>query len=314
MLLGVEFESATRFSRSMLIALASLFGCQAKPVSLDFGYGVIHLDKKFRHRADQNDHEPTYKAFHFTRVNDTHLNGQTSYAEQLVLSTPAQACKFQLNPTGAITEATPNFRFAAAQYDRDPVHVPAIVACLTNKAQNRSLSWYGFAKHYTPESAHKYLAQIDATLDLDPIPPAIFEESQRWSGNAWMEAYFQNKPKLIEALEKQGLDLPFQPDIGALSTWQRKADIAAAIDGERPAHLHFVQAAGTKPTTTLRFEAGRWRQSGSVKISADLLPEFAEKLDKSKSHSYKVCRFNLWQKLPEVGNAILTWLEQCRKP
>jgi hypothetical protein len=74
-----------------------------------------------------------------------------------------------------------------------------------------------------------------------------------------------------------------------------------------------VQPAGEKATTTLRFENGRWRQSGPTQISADLLPDFAAKLDKTKSHSYKVCRFNLWQPLPQEDNAILTWLEQCRK-
>lgn len=303
--------------RPMLWAsLLSLFGCQAKPLPLDFGYGVIHLDKKFRFRADQTDREPTHLQFHFTLVNDTHLNGQTSYAEHLTLSVPAQPCRFPLQATSAIqtvSEGSVAFQYAAAQYDRDPVHEPAIVACLTNHAKSRTLSWYGFAKRYKPEAAKQYLMRIDASLEVDSIPNTRWEDYKKWGGNGWMEAYFANKPKLIAALEAQGLDLPLQPYIGALSTWQRKDGVSVAIDGERPAHLHFVQTVATNPTTTLRFEAGRWRQSGAVHISADLLPEFAEKLDKKQRHNFRVCRFNLWQPLPQEGNAILTWLEQCRK-
>jgi hypothetical protein len=297
-------------------SLLSLVGAQAKFVPLDFGYGVIHLDKKFRFRADQTDREPTHLRFHFTLVNDTHLNGQTSYAEELTLSVPAQPCRFPLKASSAVqtlTEGSIEFQYAMAQYDRDPVHEAVIVGCLTNHAKSRTLSWYGFAKRYKAEAAKEYLMRIDASLEVDPISEAKWEEYRAWAANGWMEANFANKPKLIAALERQGFDLPYQPYIGALSTWQRKDGASVAIDGERPAHLHFVQAASTNPTTTLRFEAGRWRQSGSVQISADLLPEFAEKLDKTRTHNFRVCRFNLWQPLPQEGNAILTWLEQCRK-
>lgn len=300
-------------------SILSLFGCQAKPIPLDFGHGIIHLDKKFRHRPDQTDYEPTHVKFYFTRVNDTHFNGQTSYAEELTLTTHAQPCSFPLKAKSELTTSTDgplDFQSATAQYDRDPIHEPALVLCLTNKSKNRSLSWYGYAKHYKLEAAKQYLKQIDATLELDPITQQSLESYKTWSGNAWMEAYFENKPKLIAALEKHGLEIPYQPYIGALSNWQpskTNQNLMAAIDGQRPAHLHIIESIANNPTTTLTYANNRWRQQGPTPISTDLLPELTAQLDKKLTHNYKVCRFNLWQPLPKDGNAILTWLDQCRK-
>lgn len=69
-----------------LLSLLTLSCFRSDPVEIDFGDGKIELPKKFQHRAGYTERDPDSVRHHFQLMNDTHWNGQTSYAEGLVVS------------------------------------------------------------------------------------------------------------------------------------------------------------------------------------------------------------------------------------
>jgi len=252
---------------ALLLTLLT-FGCyKQKAITFDFGHGSIELPKDFRFDDRKTDRDPDSVRFTFTRVNDTHMNGQTSYAEYVVVSHLApnlsEASVRQFLNKGrydALSIKQPysiekdvglEFQISSTQYERHPVSEPAIVIRLIDFPNRRVIGWYGYTKRYKLAKAKEYLKQILASLTLDPALDKRFADYEKWQGNDWMGAYFDNQKLLAPALDTIGLETPFQQFIGDVGNWQSKGNFHVAIDGERPAHLHLVEVTNTQPCSTM---------------------------------------------------------------
>jgi hypothetical protein len=325
------------------------FGCRQNPrwekqkeTVVDFGSGRIRLPRDFRFDPGKTEREPDSIRLYFSRVNDTHLNGQTSYAEGLVvtylsprLDDPEFQRRLQQAAYDAMSLRHPEriehdgsleWQSGSGLYDRNPVHEPAVMVRLIDRQRRVVLGWYGYQKRYTVEQAKANLRRALQSLEFEPGLDDRFADYEKWRGNDWMEAYFENNKLLIAALQKFGLELPFQGYIGSVSSWESKGEWSVAIDGERPASLHLVRQVGVlpasstipaAPVTCFRIESGEWKQHagpGAEAISSDLRRSFADALkDKSKTYVFRVYRFNYWQELPKDGNGSAEWIEQSRE-
>ncbi len=293
-------------------------GCfKQKAVTLDFGHGTITLHKDFRFEPREIQREPDSVRFAFTRVNDTHWNGQTSYAEKIVVSHLApdldpQAFRKLLNaghydafftkqPYSIEPQENLEFQISSGQYEQQPVSERAHVIRLIDLPNRRVIAWYGYAKRYKVPEDKTYLKQILASLTIDKQIDTRFPDYKKWEGNDWMEAYFDNRDRFAQALDILGLSTPFQPYIGDVSKWESKENWHVAIDGDRPSIVHLVQSNTQQPCSTIN------------DISPILHRSFQEILLNQKSRNcFKVHHFNLWQKLPEAGNPIAGWVKSIR--
>jgi len=302
---------------ALLLSLLTLGCFKQKAVTLDFGYGTINLHKDFRFEPREIQREPDSARFAFTRVNDTHMNGQTSYAEKLVISHLApdldlQAFRKLLNsshydalptkqPYSIEQEDNLEFQISSTQYERHPVSERAIVIRLIDFPNRRVIGWYGYAKRFKVPEAKAYLKQILTTLTIDKQIDTRFPDYKKWEGNDWMEAYFNNRDRFAEALDILGLTTPSQQYIGDVSNWESKDNWHVAVDGDRPSLVHLVQTNVQQPCSTMN------------DISPILRRSFQEILSKLNSpNCFKVHHFNLWQKLPEAGNPIADWVKSIR--
>jgi hypothetical protein len=307
---------------ALLLTLLT-FGCyRSKPATIDFGHGSIVLDKEYRFDERQTRREPESVRFMFTLVNDTHINGQTSYAENLMVSHLAPSLSepdfrklLNKGQFDVLSTKTPysiemdgnlEFQISSTIYERHPVTQPAILVRLIDYPNRRVIGWYGYTKHYKPAKAKEYLKQVLASVTLDPaVLDARFADYEKWKGNDWMGAYFDNQKLLAPALDTIGFETPFHQFIGDVSTWQSKGNLHLAIDGERPAYLHLVEVTGDQPCATIN------------DISPDLRPGFKKIFEKQGLPTcFKVHKFNFWLPQPTEGNTILDWINTSlkRKP
>ncbi len=302
---------------SLLLSVIS-FGCySSKPAAFDFGYGTVELPKAYRFDPRGTERLPDHVRFLFTRVNDTYWNGQTSYAENLVLSVinpnlSDATTRALINRGGldALSTKQPfsseidsglEFQIAAAHYERHPVNEAATVVRLIDRPRRRVLAWYGYNKHYSVAKAKSYLKEINNSIQIDPAIYTRFPDYEKWKGNAWMDAYFENKTLLIEALKPYNLGLPFQQYIGDTSAWESHENLMVAIDGERPAQLHFVELHTGQPCSSLN------------EISPDLRLSFRESFQgKPLPACFKVHKLNFWIKHTGGPNPIEAWLRSVR--
>ncbi len=289
--------------RLTLLGLLTLGCWREKTVPFDFGDGTIQLPEKFRQQHRATEREPDSIRHYFRRVYDTHLNGQTSYAEELVISrlapTLAEQEFRQLLARGHFDAMTSQqgyetrmsdgweWQFGERLYEQHPVKEPALVVRLIDWPRRAVLTWYGYRKHFDQTQAQAHLRTIYQSLVwLDADWAARFRQYEQWKGNGWMDAYFENLPQLTAALEKLGLKVPYQEYIGSVSNWERNGRWAAAIDGERPGHLHLVDLEATG-TCSAREE-----------ISPDLRAGFAAL---GVAGCIRVHRLNLWEKQPDIA-------------
>lgn len=299
---------------ALLLTLLT-FGCyKQKAVTHDFGYGTIDLPKDYRFDSRKTERDPDSVRFTFTRVNDTHMNGQTSYAEYLVVSHLAPDLseadfRAHLNrgrydalttrqPYSTETDGATEFQISSTLYERHPVTEPAMVIRLVDFPRRRVIAWYGYTKRYNLAKAKDYLRQIQTSLHWTVDLDSRFPDYRKWQGNDWMDAYFENQKLLGPALDTLGLETPFQQFIGDVSSWQSKGNYHVAIDGERPATLHLVEVTDGQPCSAL------------TDISPDLRLAFRQIFPKQKiPPCFKVHKLGFWQKFPGQGNAIRDWIQ-----
>ncbi len=297
-----------------LLSLLTLSCFRSDPVEIDFGDGKIELPKKFQHRSGYTERDPDSVRHHFQLVNDTHWSGQTSYAEELVVSifSPRLGPKefgeklaarrydalSTIEPYSVEKESGLEWQFSTVVYGRHPVKEAAILVRLIDPARRVMLGWYGYQKRFPKAKAMEQLRAIHASLQVEESLASRFEDYEKWAGNEWMEAYFANQPLLLEALRTIGLALPNQANIWTVSTWERKGRYLAAIDGEKPSYLHLVDleaadgcAKASEIAPGLRYSFGQQFEGGKV-------PE-----------CFGLKKWNLWEKQGGAGNPILKWME-----
>lgn len=272
--------------------------------------------------------------FRFQRVNDTHINGQTSYAENLLITIAApdldRAALLNHRDRGFYDPTKPGpavqdtregplqWQIFSMTYERHPVTEPAHFLRLTDVNSGIILVWWGYQKQYTIEQARANLRYLLGTIKVKSDRAAYFEELRDYRTSSRDADRARNLELLAGALRELGF-----PPAGE-GRWTRHDSWSYVIDSERPQQFHLVLPIHhmrmpdspfrlTAPITTLRFVRNFWwqdnRGNGGGLIPSDLLPGFVVGLsDPEDIHFFRIQELNLWKASPGDGNPLLTQL------
>lgn len=292
----------------LVVALAVVYACGARRrtvvrVDLD---GVAEVGLRDDLRMDVRDTEQTgdRTTFVFRRVNDTHLNGQTSYAEVLTLSLLAEDL-----PVGE------RFDVEAMVYERHPVKADAWRVRMTDLQAGVELDWMGYQKHYSREKAEAYVREMAASVRWLVDRGRHFAGHRDWGGD-WRAVFARNVALLNAELVRLGM-------VGVEEgRWSRAGHWRYAVDGERPQRFHLVRVIAdvtmpdgpfrlTGPLTFFRYYATRgfWHQEnqggGGGLVPGSLVNEFRKELvDEGKVYFYRVQSLHLWKEHGSVREAL----------
>lgn len=257
------------------------------------GFGTIRLPDGLQARPDEDDVAADEAGFVFRRVNRTHWNGQTSYAELLRVTIYAP-------------DAVPDFAAAspwtvmATTYDRDPVHEPAWRILLRDQKRHIQLDWLGYKSHYSLEEAKANLQFLLRNITLREGHAAIFSSHRDWPETGWKQNFDANLAVITATL-------------GAVPAgrWRTDGPWLYAVDRERPQRLLIAYRLGVRdraegpmdfegPLTRYRFVRGSWWQdnqgSGGGIIGNALMNGFRSELpDPAKDYYYSVQTLNIWK-------------------
>ncbi|HEU0120468.1 MAG TPA: hypothetical protein VFQ91_08085 [Bryobacteraceae bacterium] len=256
-------------------------------------FGIIRLPAALRPRPDEADIGADEAGFVFRRVNGTHWNGQTSYAELLRVTVFAP-------DEAPSSSADSPWTVMATNYDRDPVHEPAWRILLRDPSRRIQLDWLGYKKHYSLDEAKRNLRFLLQNITLHDGYAALFSPHRDWPEDSWKQNFAANAA-VISAV------------MGAVPVgrWRADGPWRYAIDNERPQRLLIAYRLGEReragepmdfegPLTRYRFVHGAWRQdnqgSGGGLIGNALFRDFqAELADPTKDYYYSVETLNLWK-------------------
>ncbi|WP_321471852.1 hypothetical protein [uncultured Paludibaculum sp.] len=302
-------------------------------VSLD-GLAKVAVPADLRYDSEAVLHDGDTAQFRFQRINDHHLNGMTSYAENLLITIAAPDLDHAVfdahrqkghydaakvgQPEQTSKEGPLLWEIFSTTYERDPVKEPAHYVRLTDAAAGVVIGWWGYRKQYTVEQAEANLRFLRSTLSITQGRAAYFERYRdyRTSGR---DADLAHNLELLSAALKE---LGFAPAVAG--QWTRHEPWRYTIDNGRPQQFHLVlpiqhmrmpdspfELKG--PLTTFRFVQNFWWQNnqgrGGGLIPQDSLPGFIEELtDKQEVHFFSIHGLNLWKALPGTDNPVLTQL------
>lgn len=259
----------------------------------------VRLPEDLRLDAGRTEHTGDKSTFHFRRVNDTHLNGQTSYAELLSLSLLAEdmPCAEGIN----IEETV---------YERHPVKEPAWRIRITDPKAGVAIDWQGFKKHYTAEKAKAYLYEIRDSVKWKRDRAGHFRSHRDWD-----VAHRERNLQLVaEALAMLGL-----PPVEE-GKWTAHGDWRYSIDNERPQRFHLVRVIAhvqlpdgpfrlLTPLTVFRYVRGGWWQDnqglgGGIVPKALLAGLTDEMASREQVYFYRIQALQLWKEHDSVEMAI----------
>jgi hypothetical protein len=303
----------------LALAMLAVYACtrhrSRPPISVDLA-GIAEIQLRPDLRLDPRDTTQSgdKTTFHFRRVNDTHLNGQTSYAELLTLSLLAEDLPAQPSLT---TEET--------IYEQHPVKEPAWRIRLTDPHAGIALDWQGYRKHYSAAQAKAYVQQIAASLRWKQNRAAHFQSHRDWSTANWPAVYRRNLQLLNAALAAHHLPP------AAEARWTTHGDWRYIVDNERPQQFHLVRAIAHialpdgpfrlhAPLTYFRYfhTRGFWHQDnqghGGAKIPASVLPAFQQELTNAEHvYFYRIQSLHLWKEHPSLADALHTMLAEANR-
>lgn len=300
-------------------------------VNLD-GLAEIQVPPDLRYDPEATEKDGDAARFRFQRVNDYHLNGQTSYAENLLVVIAAPDVDHALlaarrdrgvfdpgKPGPAVEDAHEgplHWQVFSMTYRRDPVEEPAHFVRLTDEGAGVVYIWWGYQKQYTVEQAKANLKFLRSTLKLAPERAAWFEKLRSYSTASRDNDAAYNLQLLATALRELG----FPP--AEAGRWTRYQDWRYTIDSERPQQFHLVLPIRhmrmpdspfrlTAPLTTIRFVRNFWWQDNQG-MGGGLLPKasldgLATELQPPEDiHFFSIHALNLWKAAEGEGNPVLT--------
>ncbi len=289
--------------------------------------GLVRMSvpKGLRNEADRNEATVDYRAYHFSKVNDTHINGTTSYSESMsvVFFAPdlprdrmdalVSSAKPALNdlwwgPTPGLGTDDGHGRFWLSDqktYERHPVTEPSWYVRVYDRSAGVLIGWRGFSKTYTLEQAKANLETFRNAISVTGNLSADFASRRTWPVSGWEAPYQQNLATVRQVLGELSLPIGDAGKIARRGAWR------LAVDQERPQQLqlvYFIAALQlpdgpfrtTERVTYFRVQQGRWRQwsqhheSGTLpeSLEAQLATEFA---DRDKVYFYRIRSVDLWQ-------------------
>jgi hypothetical protein len=286
----------------------------------------VTLPEDLRYDARLLEQTPDMVQFTFQRVNDTHLNGMTSYAEALRIQVVAPDCPAETwerilkdwspfrgrqGPPEIQNEGKVKWESRAGVYERDPVREPSWTLRLIDPEARLVLTWWGYQKQYTLEQARANLSYARGRMVLKQDVLAYLRPHRPWAVES-AEATFQAN---LAALRGALVELGFPPL--AQSGWTRHGEWRYLIDQERPRQFQLVRMLGRTPKpdvpvilhgaiTQARFQQGRWVQNtqvpGAVEVPAATLPGLtAEFSGPDQVYFYFARAVNLWEAVPGSG-------------
>ncbi|MBL8177212.1 MAG: hypothetical protein JNK48_21235 [Bryobacterales bacterium] len=281
-------------------------GRRRPPITVDLG-GIAEVQLREDLRLDARDTEQNgdRATFRFRRVNDTHLNGQTSYAEQLTLSLLAPDLP-----------AADSLDVQQSVYERHPVKQDAWRIRMTDAKTGIELDWTGYRKHYSRPQAEAHLRAIAGSLRWKQDRATHFAQHRDWSGADWPAVFRHNMATLNHALAAQRM-----PPVST-GQWTSHRQWLYAVDEERPQRFHLVRhIAGiamadgpfrlAAPLTFFRYfrSRGFWHQEnqghGGGKLPDSLLPGFRSGLSNPEHvYFYRMQSLQLWQEHPSLPTAL----------
>lgn len=291
-------------------------------VTLDLdGVAEVRLPRDLHYDPEATRRSGDYAGFVFSRVDGHHLNGMTSYAENLEIYFAAPDLAESAFDSLAARGTFDNFRRATAirterhgpiqldlfsgTYDRDPVHEPTWSIRLTHRAARIAVSWWGYQKTYTLDQARENLQHLHAQIKPSGTIAAFLQRSRTYDSAAWQAVRDRNLAALNDALRDLGLP-PVQT-----GAWTHHGGLRYLIDNNRPQQFHLVQPiAHTRlpdgpfkllgPLTAFRFIQNTWWQDnqglGGGQVPYDNLAELTREMtDHAEVYLYRIHSFNLWR-------------------
>lgn len=281
----------------------------------------LSLPAKFFSRNDEDEQTPDYSSHYYRKTNDTHINGQTSYAEEMTVTVVApdlppdrfdrllatgELAGFGRNP--GLGEADADGRrwlVREVVYERHPVTEPSWQVRVDDQKRGLVIQWRGFRKHYTLEQAKTNLTELLASITISPALADDFAKRRSWARSGWEAAFAANSAAAKTVLGEFKLELPASGAMTQSGKWR------LYLDDLRPQQLHIVHelAALTlpdgpfriiKPVTYFKYMQQRWVQENQGQES-DKLPEGGKKLissdlrDTTKIYFYQMTAIDMWK-------------------
>jgi len=282
--------------------------------------GRARLPEDLRLQPDEEQSTQDYAAYVFRRVHDTHINGQTSYAEQMQITVFAEDLEWD-----RIERGTYSFGFAAIArrpkddvveetadgplrwkitreiYERHPVTEPSWRVLLLHREKRVLLDWRGFRKQYDLEAAKRNARQMLESVVVSGDRKSYFETRRDWPPDTWAHNYTEN----VAALRAIFGEL-------AEGQWRTDGPWRFAIDRERPRRLVLMRRLGKTekpdgpmdfrgPVTRYSFLQDYLRQDnqggGGGMLSQDMLEGMRAGFeDPAAYYYYSVQTLNLWKR------------------
>ena len=293
----------------------------------------VTLPEDLRYDARMLEQTPDAVLFTFQRVNDTHLNGMTSYAEELRIQVVAPDCpaeawerilregspfRGQQGPAQTQVEGKLTWESRAGVYERHPVREPSWTLRLIDGESRMVLTWWGYQKQYTLEQARANLAYARGRLRLKKDLLSYLRPHRPWAVETTEATYQANLQQVQAALEELGF--PPLPKSG----WARHQQWRYLIDDERPKQFQLVRLLGHTPKpdvpvilhgpiTQVRFQQERWVQNtqvpGAAMVPVAALPGLtAEFSGTDQIYFFYMRAVNLWETAPATGPTLVARL------
>ncbi|MBN9657205.1 MAG: hypothetical protein J0H49_03455 [Acidobacteria bacterium] len=335
LLVGLLFAVALGTSACFLFRKSRVWAdLKQTTVDLD-GLASVKVPTDLRYDSEAIQHHGDTAQFQFRRVNDTHLNGQTSYAETMVITIAApdldratfeaqrRKGAFDVTKPQAAgetsTEGPLQWEVFQTVYERDPVREPAHYVRLTDADAGLVITWLGYQKQYSVEQARANLKYLRSTIAIAPARAEYFEKLRDYKTSSRTADAARNLDLLASGLKELG----FPP--ASVGQWTRHGAWRYTIDNGRPQQFHLVLPINHMrmpdgafelkgPLTSFKFIQNKyWWQNnqgrGGGLIPQDVLPGFVEEMtDREDVYFFSIHGLNLWKAYPSEGNPLLTEL------
>lgn len=288
---------------------------------------TVSLPQKFVFRDNETVQTPDYNSYNFRRTNDSHINGTTSYAEEMTVTVVAPDFPRErfdrVLSEGALSwmGKSPGLGEAAADgrrwlmretvYESHPVKEPSWQVRVDDAKRGLVVTWRGFKKQYTLDDAKTNLSALVSAISVSPTIADDFATRRSWARTGWETAYAVNSRVAATVLAEFKLALPGADAMTREGKWR------VYLDDQRPQQLHIAHELAiltlpegpfrlTEKVTYYHYMQQRWVQENQGKES-DMLPAGGQRLmapefeEQSKKYFYQIRAVDMWRTYPSEG-------------
>ena len=293
---------------TLLAALAALTACglfarerlweKEKSITVELDdLATLRAPEGLRYRPHRKLPNGNQEPYELARHYKSHLNGQSSNAENLTITIYAEDVPVEPGEGRWLWTVKPEI------YHRDPVHEPSWSIRLLDREANIELDWRGFQKHYTVETAKRNLQWMAETI-VTPNRKAWFQARRDWPTDGWRDNLAQNLPRVQSELAALGMPPAVE------GQWTAHGDLRYTLDHDRPQHFILALQLGTEPkpdfpvdfhgpVTKYTFrDSGVWQQNqgsaGGMLEKPELERLRTEWVDRANVYYYSIQKLNLW--------------------